>query len=384
MEYNWSNPSWKMMEAKSKQEDYQSKLARDMHNFHHSDGNGFNAYGGKDHGNGNFTSRRHVGNFEDSSKDEDGKLAYKSIKTINFFPSNSYLSFEIYFKKIKLFTLVFMENGCQFYFLNSLGALLEKKHVLEFNSLCCVIPRIHEYYDNVSNYVSFVLEIKDKGRNVDFPKNSCAFILKHELEDTLFIHLILKEFFDRMVSKEKSISSWNVRNFMFIFSPLILCNTIGEKRYFYSKESELVEAIGKDELVSLLYCKEKLGGLSTLREMCSSQVPHLLLYHGCQSHYYGSDRIYIVDSSRFNLGSLSSPSINHQQRHQLAVLPQMKLHCRRTAFEFPNLIYGGMTWGKHENMENFQGSVTSFQGPLTWSRARKIKVETQRNKFGRV
>ncbi|KAI5676246.1 hypothetical protein M9H77_07196 [Catharanthus roseus] len=33
-------------------------------------------------------------NFEDLSKDEDGKLAFKSLKTISFFPSNSYLSFE--------------------------------------------------------------------------------------------------------------------------------------------------------------------------------------------------------------------------------------------------------------------------------------------------
>ncbi|KAI5676478.1 hypothetical protein M9H77_07428 [Catharanthus roseus] len=40
-----------------------------------------------------------VQNFEDSSKDEDGKLAYKFIKSINFFPSNSYLSFDIYFKE---------------------------------------------------------------------------------------------------------------------------------------------------------------------------------------------------------------------------------------------------------------------------------------------
>ncbi|KAI5654361.1 hypothetical protein M9H77_31548 [Catharanthus roseus] len=37
---------------------------------------------------------------EEVSTDEDGKLAYKSIKTIDFFPSNSYLSFEIYFKEI--------------------------------------------------------------------------------------------------------------------------------------------------------------------------------------------------------------------------------------------------------------------------------------------
>ncbi|KAI5662307.1 hypothetical protein M9H77_21630 [Catharanthus roseus] len=48
---------------------------------------------------------------KNSSKNERGKLAYKSIKTINVFTSNSYLSFEIYFKEIKLFSLVFMENG---------------------------------------------------------------------------------------------------------------------------------------------------------------------------------------------------------------------------------------------------------------------------------
>ncbi|KAI5663858.1 hypothetical protein M9H77_23181 [Catharanthus roseus] len=65
-----------------------------------------------------------VQNFEDSGKDEDEQLAYKSIKTINFFPSTSYLSFEIYFKEIKLFSLVFMENGYRFYFLNSLRTFL--------------------------------------------------------------------------------------------------------------------------------------------------------------------------------------------------------------------------------------------------------------------
>ncbi|KAI5666991.1 hypothetical protein M9H77_16844 [Catharanthus roseus] len=40
-------------------------------------------------------------NFEDPSKDEDGKLTCKSIKTLNFFPSKSYLIFEIYFMEIK-------------------------------------------------------------------------------------------------------------------------------------------------------------------------------------------------------------------------------------------------------------------------------------------
>ncbi|KAI5657899.1 hypothetical protein M9H77_26692 [Catharanthus roseus] len=58
------------MEAKSKQEDYQSKLARDMHKFYHSGGNGFNAYGGNNHGNGNFTPKRHnrVGNISSYAK----------------------------------------------------------------------------------------------------------------------------------------------------------------------------------------------------------------------------------------------------------------------------------------------------------------------------
>ncbi|KAI5653317.1 hypothetical protein M9H77_30504 [Catharanthus roseus] len=53
------------MEAESKQEAYQSKLATDMHSSYHGDGNGFNVYGGKNYGNGNFTSKRHngVGNF---------------------------------------------------------------------------------------------------------------------------------------------------------------------------------------------------------------------------------------------------------------------------------------------------------------------------------
>ncbi|KAI5663240.1 hypothetical protein M9H77_22563 [Catharanthus roseus] len=52
-----------------------------------------------------------------------------------------------------------------------------------------------------------------------------------------------------------------------------------------------------------------------------------------------------------------------------------------------NLFKGeadGMTQDKHENMGSFKGSVTSFQGPVIRSRARKIEEETQRNKFGRV
>ncbi|KAI5672271.1 hypothetical protein M9H77_12635 [Catharanthus roseus] len=76
-----------MMEAKSKQEDYQFKLARGIHNFHHGDGNGVNAYGGSNHGHGNFISKRHNGvdNFSSyvkcnghTSYDDYGEVVLKS------------------------------------------------------------------------------------------------------------------------------------------------------------------------------------------------------------------------------------------------------------------------------------------------------------------
>ncbi|KAI5677778.1 hypothetical protein M9H77_08728 [Catharanthus roseus] len=58
-------PTTKRMGAKSKQDDCQSKLTRDMHNFYYSGCNGFNAYNGNNHGYGNFTPKRYngVGNF---------------------------------------------------------------------------------------------------------------------------------------------------------------------------------------------------------------------------------------------------------------------------------------------------------------------------------
>ncbi|KAI5668773.1 hypothetical protein M9H77_18626 [Catharanthus roseus] len=61
MEYDWSNSTWKSMEAMRKQEDYQSKLSRDMYNFYHSGGNRSNTYCGNNHGSGNFTLKRHIG-----------------------------------------------------------------------------------------------------------------------------------------------------------------------------------------------------------------------------------------------------------------------------------------------------------------------------------
>ncbi|KAI5649993.1 hypothetical protein M9H77_35998 [Catharanthus roseus] len=84
------------MGAKSKQEDYQSKLTRDMHIFYHGGGNGFNAYGGNNHRNGNFTSRTHVGagnfssyakSFEHTSYDDygDHALRFGEVKRMEYF-----------------------------------------------------------------------------------------------------------------------------------------------------------------------------------------------------------------------------------------------------------------------------------------------------------
>ncbi|KAI5652566.1 hypothetical protein M9H77_29753 [Catharanthus roseus] len=61
MEYTWSNSSWKRKEGMRKQEDYQSKLARNMLNFYHGGDNGVNAYGINNHRDGNFISRGHDG-----------------------------------------------------------------------------------------------------------------------------------------------------------------------------------------------------------------------------------------------------------------------------------------------------------------------------------
>ncbi|KAI5648398.1 hypothetical protein M9H77_34403 [Catharanthus roseus] len=43
-----------------------------------------------------------------------------------------------------------------------------------------------------------------------------------------------------------------------------------------------------------------------------------------------------------------------------------------------------MTCDKHEIMDSFQGSVTTFQGLVTRLRTRKIEDEMKRYKFGRV
>ncbi|KAI5653086.1 hypothetical protein M9H77_30273 [Catharanthus roseus] len=78
-------------------------------------------------------------NFEDSSKDEGGKL--------------------------------------------SLGTLLEEKQLIESNSNYCAIPRVNECHFNIANYVSYVLGIEEKGRNMEKE-------LDNFLKDLLINHVL--------------------------------------------------------------------------------------------------------------------------------------------------------------------------------------------------
>ncbi|KAI5681737.1 hypothetical protein M9H77_02965 [Catharanthus roseus] len=100
-------------------------------------------------------------NFGEPSKNQKGRLGYKSIKIISFFPSNSYLCFEIYFKEIKLFSLLFIKRGNHFTFLNSIGTYLERRYFIKFNYISCAIPRVDDYDFNIANCVSCVLGVVD-------------------------------------------------------------------------------------------------------------------------------------------------------------------------------------------------------------------------------
>ncbi|KAI5675933.1 hypothetical protein M9H77_06883 [Catharanthus roseus] len=83
-------------------------------------------------------------NFGEPSKNHEERIVYNSIKTISFFSSNSYLCFEIYFKEIKLFSLDFIEHGDHFIFFNSLGTYLERRYLIESNSITAIL-RVDDY-----------------------------------------------------------------------------------------------------------------------------------------------------------------------------------------------------------------------------------------------
>ncbi|KAI5672337.1 hypothetical protein M9H77_12701 [Catharanthus roseus] len=154
------------------------------HSAHTHEGYNFGAYGRKDcdekwrylrsmnafYGNGSYGDESmversefpFVRNFGEPSKNQEERLSYNSIKTISFFHFNSYLCFEIYFKEIKLFSLIFIEHGHHFTFLNSLGTYFERRYFIEFNSISCAIPRVDDYDFNIANCVSCVLAVEDR------------------------------------------------------------------------------------------------------------------------------------------------------------------------------------------------------------------------------
>ncbi|KAI5682375.1 hypothetical protein M9H77_03603 [Catharanthus roseus] len=107
-------------------------------------------------------SKEELDNFGEPSKNQEGRLDDNSIKTLSFFPSNYYLCFKIYFKEIKLFSLVFIEHGDHFTFLNALGTYLERRYFIEFNSISCAIPRVDEYDFNIANCVTYVLGVDNR------------------------------------------------------------------------------------------------------------------------------------------------------------------------------------------------------------------------------
>ncbi|KAI5653437.1 hypothetical protein M9H77_30624 [Catharanthus roseus] len=102
------------------------------------------------------------GEFWRAKQESRGRLSYNSIKIISFFPSNSYLCFEIYFKEIKLFSLGFIEHRDHFTFLKSLGTDLERRYFIGFNPIYCAIPRVDDYDFNSANCVSYVLGVEDR------------------------------------------------------------------------------------------------------------------------------------------------------------------------------------------------------------------------------
>ncbi|KAI5667460.1 hypothetical protein M9H77_17313 [Catharanthus roseus] len=222
------------MGAKSKQENYQSKLTRDMHNFYHASGYGFNAYGGKNHDYGNFTPKRHNGvgkfsfyakSFEHTSYDDyggydrdNGKYDYYDHSPYDCFAKYHHScvneipqatieveetivlhvkeeitnvenyslkrdkniekeSIKIKEKEIVEENEILVKRLCMFDSISIFSKESEhlecskakeselekkKKQFIEFNSLSCIIPRVDEYHDNVTNYASCVLGIEDK------------------------------------------------------------------------------------------------------------------------------------------------------------------------------------------------------------------------------
>ncbi|KAI5664098.1 hypothetical protein M9H77_23421 [Catharanthus roseus] len=141
---------------------------------------------------------------------------------------------------------------------DALFDILQDKYLVKFvENIVYVSSFLNTFMENHNNFVSLIQLMSF------LQKNSCAFILKHEFEDTLFIHLIFKEFFDRVVFKEQCRPFWNFKSFKSTFRHL-LCEMMNAETHqgYSSMSNSIVNIIEECKVVSP---KEELDRLYHLR-----------------------------------------------------------------------------------------------------------------------
>ncbi|KAI5677506.1 hypothetical protein M9H77_08456 [Catharanthus roseus] len=109
-----------------------------MHNFHHDGDNGFNAYGGNNHGK------------IQTSLLEDILELVTSLLMLNLFSILLMIIMEVMEKLI--LDMIFM----------SIVLMIVMKSVI-----IVIIEKVDEYHFNIANYISCVVGVKDKGRNLE-------------------------------------------------------------------------------------------------------------------------------------------------------------------------------------------------------------------------
>ncbi|KAI5673463.1 hypothetical protein M9H77_13827 [Catharanthus roseus] len=424
----------------------------------------------------NFFANQTNSSLVKPSKNQEGRLGYNFIKTISFFPSNSYLCFEIYFKEIKLFSLIFIEHGDHFTFLNPLGTYLERRYFIEFNSISCAIPRVHDYDFYISNCVSCVLGVEDRrgmekelghileDLSISLSLNPSSLCYEVSLEE---LKSLLESYTFQMITFPVEL---NIVGFVLEFDGnslqhvCTITSTRG-RRYTMEFEGQGKNVGGKQILLN--FRKKMNGSLKVLKaHLCDlvkttfgNGVFELNLKNLVEKHLVYSSAFVdflfkaealnetIVQSTKscvnienHSLGANLLYSLTFKEfldelifKRELKVLQilipfkelcylwnscgvQMLVDKRDVLFTYSllslecfcnihsivpfsafisnvaHLLWlferlgsrtypfkggaDGMTRERYENTESFQGSVI-------WSRARKIKEETQRNKFGR-
>ncbi|KAI5674118.1 hypothetical protein M9H77_14482 [Catharanthus roseus] len=145
------------------------------------EGGGYAFYGNRSYGD-------ELMNFGEPSENQEGRLGYNSIKTICFFPSNSYLCFKKKdgFGVLKVCHRVFVETALRKDFLELLSKNFVEKHLCYFKT----IIEIHWKDDFLDG-----LLVPNE--------NSLVISMKHDCSGTLLHHLPFKEFLKKFVYEGK-------------------------------------------------------------------------------------------------------------------------------------------------------------------------------------